>query len=84
MLQAPSAARDSGRIWLLAYLAFFVALSFAKAPGIFIDPRFWAEEGRDYFVWMRGLPLWEALIFTAKRSLQVWPGGPNWTLTLRP
>jgi hypothetical protein len=32
----------------LVYAAAFVALAFVKAPGLFIDPRFWAEEGIDF------------------------------------
>lgn len=39
---------DQTRIAALCFVAFGL-LAVAKAPGIFIDPRFWAEEGSRYF-----------------------------------
>jgi hypothetical protein len=35
---------------LFIYLAIFVLLALMKSPGIFQEPRFWAEEGRWLFV----------------------------------
>jgi hypothetical protein len=36
--------------WLLpTALAIYVAILFAKAPTLFVDPRFWAEEGTRFF-----------------------------------
>jgi hypothetical protein len=36
--------------WLLpTALAIYVAILFAKAPTLFVDPRFWAEEGTSFF-----------------------------------
>ena len=41
--------------------ALYLAATVAKAPALFVTPRFWAEEGVVYFLQGRELGFWEAL-----------------------
>src|SRR5262249_54815643 len=65
------AIQQPSRIWIAIYFIFFVDLSLTKAPDIFVNPRFWADEGAVYFTQFRALPLWDALTFTFQGSLQL-------------
>ena len=69
MAGEPAANRGYG-IWLFAYLAFFVALSFVKAPAVLTDPRFWAEDGAFYFKDFRVLDAWGALLYVTNGNYQ--------------
>ena len=69
MRGAPATNRSDG-IWLFAYLAFFVALSFVKASNVLLDPRFWAEDGAFYFKDFRALDAWGALLYIRNGNYQ--------------
>ena len=47
--------------WRAALLVLFVALVWLRMPGIMRHGRFWAEEGRIYFVNAATMPWWQAL-----------------------
>ena len=68
---ADERAANRNRLWLIAYLAFFLALSFVKAPRVLIEPRFWAEDGAFYFAHFRSLDLWSALTYVANGNYQL-------------
>ena len=70
-MAAEPATNRSERIWLFAYLAFFVALSFVKAPNVLIEPRFWAEDGAFYFTDFRTLGAWGALVYVTNGNYQL-------------
>ena len=71
-MAAEPATNRAERVWLAAYLAFFVALSFVKAPAVLLDPRFWAEDGSFYFTNFRALDAWwEPLVYVAHGSYQL-------------
>lgn len=69
-MAAEPATNNGDRVWLAAYLAFFVALSFAKAPAVLIEPRFWAEDGAFYFTDFRSLDAWNALFYLTNGNYQ--------------
>jgi hypothetical protein len=41
----------------------FAVLAVVKSPQLFIDPRFWAEEGKFYFAAFQSMSMWNALRF---------------------
>lgn len=70
MVDQPAASR-ADRIWLLAYVAVFVALSFVKAPTVLLAPRFWAEDGSFYFKDILALDWSSALLHVANGNYQL-------------
>lgn len=46
-------------LWLV--VSSYLALLILKAPILFIEPRFWAEDGLIYYLQARNLPTWQAL-----------------------
>ena len=55
----------------LFFVACFLLLAFAKTPDLFLNPRFWAEEGRDFFPALRDGSLLNDLMYITKGSYQV-------------
>ena len=70
-MAAEPVANRGYSVWLFGYLAFFVALSFVKAPAVLTDPRFWAEDGAFYFKDFRALDAWGALLHVTNGNYQL-------------
>lgn len=47
--------------WLWLLTLSYLLLIILKAPSLFIEPRFWAEDGIIYYLQARHLPAWQAL-----------------------
>ncbi len=65
-----TASGAGSRFEHLLYVGVFAVLAFIKCPGLFLDPRFWAEEGSVYFAKLREASFWQALTLTNLGSYQ--------------
>ena len=61
------AGRSHGDVSPYAFLAVALFLSYARAPGLFWHPRFWAEEGAIYFAYAFD-HRWYETLFAAQRG----------------
>ncbi|MBV8739533.1 MAG: hypothetical protein JO007_20220 [Alphaproteobacteria bacterium] len=56
---------------LSGYSVFFLIVAFLKSPTIFIDPRFWAEEGVTFYARFLHLPFTSSIAFIKSGSILV-------------
>ncbi|MEB2848287.1 hypothetical protein [Endobacterium cereale] len=70
-LVGSTALTANARLLVPLSIITFLIFSFARAPSIFLNTRFWAEEGVLYYTHMQHLHWVDALAFTANSNFQV-------------
>jgi hypothetical protein len=71
----PNYDPSGGRItfsYIATFCVLFLIIAIIKSPTIFIDPRFWAEEGSEFFTKFLQWPFYECITYIKAGSWQGW------------